>query len=62
MKTKRLKDLNRNQLVKLIKQNEPHLQVRKNMTLQNLRDKLNLLGGNNAVISFDKNWVIKQDF
>jgi len=59
MKTKTLKDLTRNQLVKLIKNNQPHLQVRKNMTMQNLRDKLNILGGNFASISFDKNWTIK---
>tara|TARA_R110002074_G_scaffold401225_1_gene598622 strand:- start:262 stop:456 length:195 start_codon:yes stop_codon:yes gene_type:complete len=61
MKTKRLKDLTRSQLVKLIKNNQPHLKVRKNMTMQNLRDKLNILGGNFASISFDKNWVIKNN-
>ena len=61
MKTKRLKDLTRSQLVKLIKTNQAHLQVRKNMTMQNLRDKLNILGGNFASISFDKNWVIKNN-
>lgn len=61
MKTKRLKDLTRSQLVKLIKNNQPHLQVRKNMTMQNLRDKLNILGGNFSLISFDKSWVIKNN-
>ena len=60
MKTKRLKDLNRTQLVKLIKNNQPHLQVRKNMSMQKLRDKLNILGGEFASITFDKNWIIKQ--
>lgn len=59
MKNSRLKDLTRSQLVKLINNNQPHLQVRKNMTMQNLRDKLNILGGNFASISFDKKWVIK---
>jgi len=60
MKSKKLKDLTRSQLVKLIKNNQPHLQVRKNMTLQNLRDKLNILGGNFATIVFGNNWIIKQ--
>tara|TARA_R110000803_G_scaffold210521_1_gene282534 strand:- start:328 stop:510 length:183 start_codon:yes stop_codon:yes gene_type:complete len=59
MKTLRLKDLNRGQLTKLVKTNQPHLQVRKNMTLKNLRLKLNVLGGDFAFIKFDKNWVIK---
>lgn len=59
MKQKRVKDLNRTQLGNLIKINQPHLQVRKNMTLQNLRNKLNILGGGFAWITFDKNWVIK---
>lgn len=59
MKNSRLKDLTRSQLVKLINNNQPHLQVRKNMTMQNLRDKLNILGGNFASISFDKKWLIK---
>ena len=60
MKTKRLKDLTRSQLIKLIENNQPHLQVRKNMTMQKLRDKLNILGGNFATILFGNDWIIKQ--
>lgn len=56
--SKRLKDLNRSQLTKLIKVNQPHLQVRGNMSLKNLRLKLNLLGGEFANVRFDSNFII----
>lgn len=60
MTTKRLKDLNRIQLTKLIKNNQPHLQVRKNMTLSNLRSKLNFFS-DFSWVTWDKNWVIKDN-
>jgi len=58
MKTKLLKDLTRTQLVKLLKKNMPHVGFNKKTTLQSLRDKINLLGGNFAMVTFDKDWKI----
>lgn len=61
MKTARLKDLNRKQLEKLLKVNHPHVGFNKRTTVQNLRLKFNMLGDEFANITFNKNWVIKND-
>jgi hypothetical protein len=58
MKTVRLKDLNRKQLEKLLKVNEPHLGFNKRTTIKSLRLKFNLLGGEFANITFNKNFEI----
>ena len=62
MKTARLKDLNRSQLIKLLKNNHPHVGFNKRTTTKNLRLKFNMLGGDIATIKFDKNWKIKNPF
>lgn len=58
MKTKRLKDLKRNQLEKLLKVNHPEKGFNKRTTVKNLRLKFNLLGDEFANITFDKNFII----
>jgi hypothetical protein len=58
MKTVRLKDLNRKQLEKLLKVNEPHVGFNKTTTIKSLRLKFNLLGDEFAHITFNENFEI----
>jgi len=58
MKTARLKDLNRKQLEKLLKVNEPHVGFNKRTTIKKLRLKFNMLGDEFATITFNKNFEI----
>lgn len=52
--TKKLKDLTRKQMEKLHTVNPNHINgFNKRTSMQSLRDKFNLLGGNFASISFD---------
>ena len=58
--TKRLKDLNRKQLVKLLTVNPNHLRgFNKRTTVHNLRLKFNMLGDEFANITFDnRTWKL----
>ena len=58
MKTKRLKDLKRNQLENLLKVNHPHVRFNKRTTVKNLRLKFNMLSDEFASITFNKNFEI----
>lgn len=59
LKKKRVKDLTRRQLEQLLRVNMPHLGFNKRTSLQSLRDKLNILGGNYSTIVFNNKWEIK---
>jgi len=58
MKTAKLKDLKRNQLEKLLKNNHPHVGFNKRTTVKSLRLKFNMLGDEFATITFNKNFEI----
>ena len=58
MKTKRLKDLNRGQLEKLLKINHPEIGFNARTTVKNLRLKFNMLGDEFATITFNRQFEI----
>ncbi len=57
-KTIQIKDLSRKQLEKLVLNNTPY-GFNKRTTRDGLIDKLNILGGKFAYITFNKNFIIK---
>jgi len=59
MKEMQLRKLTRQQLSKMLRANVPHVSFNKRTTLQQMRDKLNILGGDFAWIRFDNNFVIQ---